>query len=252
MPILGKRSFSLSMLAQDTVKTEAEIAGKQTQRVSNPKSLLPFLLNPNFLERSFQKIQVHRQPGKPYLTFTSAPGGWEACRQTSPRKEGRNCPQKTARVRLLLREPKERAGTQPWMSDFPWNFWWSQRWKVSLCFVPEQCLVRNLFCWKIAKQLYSEALGWLFCQTQTMSKGLLRKTVAMALKPPLPKQLLQTKQDIVSSLKQHQMPMLSGSWMKPLLAGQLSGPHWRALHWPQIAASTGNALADTTKTNVCV
>lgn len=88
MPILGKRSFSLSMLAQDTVKTEAEIAGKQTQRVSNPKSLLPFLLNPNFLERSFKKIQVHRQPGKPYLIFTSAPGGWEAYRPTSPRKEG--------------------------------------------------------------------------------------------------------------------------------------------------------------------
>lgn len=72
---------------------------------------------------------------------------------------------------------------------------------VSLCFASEQCLLRKLFCWKIAKQLYSEALGWLFWQTQNMSKGLLGKMVAMALNPPLPKQLLQTKQDIMGYLK---------------------------------------------------
>jgi len=48
-----KRSFSLSILAQDAVKNRSTVAGKQTQTASNPESLLPFLLNPNLLERSF-------------------------------------------------------------------------------------------------------------------------------------------------------------------------------------------------------
>lgn len=55
--------------------------------------------------------------------------------------------------------------------------------------------------WKIAKDLYSEALGWLFCQTQGTIKGLMGKTMAIALKCTLPKQLLQTKQDIMRPVK---------------------------------------------------
>jgi len=42
---------------------------------------------------------------------------------------------------------------------------------------------------------------WDGCQIQNTSKGLLRKTAAMALNPPLPKQLLQTKQDIMGHFK---------------------------------------------------
>lgn len=48
------------------------------------------------------------------------------------------------------------------------------------------------------------------------------------------------------------MPMLSGSWMKPLLDDQLSGPHWSDLHYIQKAVATANSLADTTKINSCV
>lgn len=68
-------------------------------------------------------------------------------------------------------------------------------------FVSGQCFPRNLLCWKTAKQLCSEALGWLVCQTQNTSKGLLRTTAATALSPPLPMQLLQTEQDLVCHLK---------------------------------------------------
>lgn len=195
-----KEKLFQSILAQDAVKNRSRDSW-QTDTKSIKSWISPALpIEPNFLERSFKKTQVHREPGKPHLIFTSVPA-WVAGKPVDKvdhrRKElsPKDCQGQPGA------QGAQGAGRHPGLSEFPRIFWWSQRWMVPLCFASEQCLLRNLFCWKIAKQLYSEALGWLFCQTQNISKGLLGKMVAMALNPPLPKQLLQTKQDIMGYLK---------------------------------------------------
>lgn len=184
-------------------RTEAEIAGKQTQGVSNPEYLFLFLLKPNFPERHFQKNPGTQRSwqGLACLHISSYIGGWEAWRQSSPQKK-ENIPsrlQGSAFCSGSPRSSRQACRLQRLISNKSSDG--SVGGRFRFVFVSERYFLRNLFCWKIAKQLDSEALGWLFCQTQNMSKGLLRTAAATALSLPLPKQLLQSEQDLVCHLK---------------------------------------------------
>lgn len=160
-------------------------------------------IEPNFPGKIFPKNPdtLRDSEGPPLLRIRPKVGGWEAKRQRSPWKK------ETLLVGLGSHcwgqplDPRNKQGCRLECSISSESFDGVIGGRSHFVFVSGQCFPRNLFCWKIAKQLCSEALGWLFCQTQSTSKGLLRTTAAAALSPPLPMQLLQTEQDLACHLK---------------------------------------------------
>lgn len=251
MSIMGKReAFFLSILAQDAVKTRSRDSWQ-----TDTKSMKPWVSPSLSIETKLSGKTFQENPGiqrawetPPHLHISPHIGGWEACRQSRPQKKaavttglpGSACSSRSPRSR-------QAPGLEHLVSHESFDGVNSGSFHFVLC-------QSNAFSETHLENCQAPLLwspGMAFLSDSRHEQRFTDKTVAIALKCTLPKQLLQTKQDIMGRVKWHQMPMLSGSWMKTRLAGQLLGPHWRDLLWLQIAASTMNSLAGHTKINLC-
>lgn len=175
MPILGKReAFPWAVYHKLLKRTEAEIGGKQMQSIKS--WIAPSLST----ETKFSGKIFSTNPGTqrgwealPHLHICPHTAGWEAYRQSRSQKKG-TVPKRLHGSVCCSGTPRSRQALRPECLIYHEYFH-----RVNSGSFHSFCPLRNPYCWKIAKLLYSGALGWLLCRTRNVSKGLVRKTVAM-------------------------------------------------------------------------
>lgn len=165
-----KRSFSLSSLSQAAEKNRSRDRWQTDAEYQILNRSFPFHRNQIFWKDLFNKSRYTERLGSPTSSSHLPPHSWLGSRSE---KKG-TVPKRLHGSVCCSGTPRSRQALRPECLIYHEYFH-----GVNSGRFHSFCPLRNPYCWKIAKLLYSGALGWLLCRTRNVSKGLVRKTVAM-------------------------------------------------------------------------